>query len=191
MAEICCILDSPLCAGHLHSSICDKVWTGKTSSRCPLHYRTLPESPYTFSHQLSPPPTLLIDNIKISIANLTLWLATAAATKASLLFLYYRLFSPSPRFRFAVHIGAATVFCQWFSITLVGIFQCRPVAAFWNRMIQGAKCIDLPLFTKFSGVLNLLTDVLILCLPVPMVWGLNTTKAQKATLTGIFLLGIL
>lgn len=123
--------------------------------------------------------------------NITLWLATAAATKASLLLLYYRLFSPSKRFRLAVRVGAVVVFCQWLSLTLATIFQCRPVAAFWNRTIYDAKCIDLPGFTIASGVLNLLTDVLILCLPVPMVWGLNTTKAQKITLTGIFLLGIL
>lgn len=50
--------------------------------------------------------------------------------------------------------------------------------------------MDLARVTLASGVLNLLTDVLILCLPIPMVWGLNTTKAQKVTLTGIFLLGV-
>ena len=127
----------------------------------------------------------------MSLANLSLWLATAAATKASLLLLYYRLFSPSKRFRLAVRIGAVVVFCQWFSLTLVGIFQCTPVKAFWDHNVQGAKCINLPRFTIASGVLNLLTDVLILCLPGPMVWGLNTTVAQKITLTGMFLLGIL
>ncbi|CAF9942111.1 hypothetical protein IMSHALPRED_003206 [Imshaugia aleurites] len=127
---------------------------------------------------------------KLSLLNIALWLATAAATKASLLLLYYRLFSPNKRFRLAVRIAAAVVFCQWFSLTAATIFQCVPVAAFWNHYIQGAKCINLPRFTVVSGVLNLLTDVMILCLPIPMVWGLNTTKTQKVTLTGIFLLGI-
>ena len=125
------------------------------------------------------------------MGNITLWLATAAATKASLLLLYYRLFSPSRRFRLAIYNVTAIVFCQWFILTLVTIFQCRPVAAFWDPTIQGAECIDLPHFAVVSCVLNLLTDVLILCLPIPMVWGLNTTKAQKVTLTGIFLLGLL
>ena len=127
----------------------------------------------------------------MSIATLILWLATAAATKASLLLLYYRLFSPSRRFRLAIYTFAAIVFCQWFSLTLVTIFECRPVAAFWDHTIQGAKCIDLARVTIVSGVLNLMTDVLILCLPIPMVWGLNTTNTQKITLTGIFLLGLL
>lgn len=127
----------------------------------------------------------------MSIANICLWLATAAATKASLLLLYYRLFSPSRRFRLAIYIVTAIVFCQWFSVSLGTIFQCRPVAAFWDHTIQGAQCINLLNFTIASGVLNLLTDVLILCLPIPMVWGLNTTNAQKVTLTGIFLLGAL
>ena len=127
----------------------------------------------------------------MAIGNITLWLATAAATKASLLLLYYRLFSPSRRFRLAIYNVTGIVFCQWLSLTLVTIFQCRPVAAFWNHTIQGAQCINLPVFTVVSGVLNLITDVVILCLPIPMVWGLNTTKAQKVTLTGIFFLGLL
>ena len=127
----------------------------------------------------------------MSLANISLWLATAAATKASLLFFYHRLFSPSKPFRLAVRIGAVVVFCQWFSLTLACIFECTPVKAFWDQNVQGAKCINLPRFTIASGVMNLLTDVLILCLPGPMVWGLHKTVAQKITLTGIFLLGIL
>ena len=129
--------------------------------------------------------------VKMAIANISLWLATAAATKASLLLLYYRLFSPSQRFCLAIYIVTAIVFCQWLSLTLASIFQCNPIAAFWDHTIQGAVCINLPRFTVVSGVLNLMTDVLILCLPIPMVWGLNTTNAQKVTLTGIFLLGTL
>ena len=85
----------------------------------------------------------------------------------------------------------AVIFCQWFSLTFAGIFQCRPVAAFWDHSIQGAKCIDLPRFGIISGVLNLMTDVLILCLPIPMVWALQMTNAGKITVTGMFLLGAL
>lgn len=133
-----------------------------------------------------------IDKVKTSIANLALWLTIAAATKTSLLLLYYRLFSPSRRFSLAVYICAAIIICQWLSLTLANIFQCRPVSAFWNRKFPGeAECINLASFGIVTGVLNFSTDVLILCLPVPMVWGLNTTNAQKVSLTGIFLLGVL
>ena len=132
-----------------------------------------------------------INRDKAAIASFTLWLAIAAATKTSLLLLYYRLFSPSRRFSLAVRIVAVIIFCQWLSLTLAVIFQCRPISAFWNRNVQGAECIDLDLFGKVTGVLNLATDVLILCLPVPIVWGLNTTKPQKVILTGMFLLGVL
>ena len=132
-----------------------------------------------------------IDKTKDSIANLVLWLATAAATKASLLLLYYRLFYPSRRFRLAIYIASIAVFSQWFSVTLVTVFQCRPIAAFWNKTIPGAQCVNLSHFTVASGIMNLLTDILILCLPMRMVWGLNTTDTQKVTLTGVFLLGSL
>ena len=179
-------VDLALCTGIHYPSICGKIWAGSTSSSCTFNSYSFSESSYFLQSTNS-----WIDRTKVSIATLTLWLATAASTKVSLLLLYHRLFYPSKRFRLVVRIGAAIVFCQWFSLTIGTIFQCIPVAAFWNRNIEGAKCIDLPRFTITSGVLNLLTDVMILCLPVPMLWGLNTTKAQKVTLTGIFLLGIL
>ena len=137
-------------------------------------------------------PNPHIDKVKTSVANLALWLTIAAATKTSLLLLYYRLFSPSRRFSLAVYICAAIIVCQWLSLTFANIFQCRPVSAFWDRKFQGgAECINLASFGIVTGVLNFSTDVLILCLPVPMVWGLNTTNAQKVSLTGIFLLGVL
>lgn len=133
-----------------------------------------------------------IDKVKTSMANFALWLTIAAATKTSLLLLYYRLFSPSRRFSLAIYTCAAIIICQWLSLTLTTIFQCRPVSAFWNRKLQGgAECINLANFGIVTGVLNFSTDVLILCLPGPMVWGLNTTNTQKVSLTGIFLLGVL
>ena len=133
-----------------------------------------------------------IDTLKVVLVTNTLWLATAAATKASLLLFYYRVFSPSERFRLAVRIGAGIIFAQWLSLTCVTIFECRPIAASWDRtIIKDPRCIDLGTFTIASGIFNFLTDALILCLPIRMVWGLNTTKAQKITLTGVFLLGIM
>ena len=39
------------------------------------------------------------------------------------------------------------------------------------------------------GSLNVITDAVILGLPLPLLWKLNTTKLQKLQLTGIFLTG--
>ena len=126
-----------------------------------------------------------------SLALLTLYFTTSALVKASLLLLYYRCFGVSRPFRTALYISAGVIVCWYLAVLFATIFQCVPVAAFWDRNIKNKTCVNLSLFSTDAGITNLLTDVMILCLPMPMVWTLHTNKTQKVTLTGIFLLGFL
>ena len=134
---------------------------------------------------------MLIHTFKAGLANFVLYFTTSATIKASLLLLYYRYFGVSRKFRFALYVSTGVIICWYLGVVFASIFQCVPVAAFWDRNIKNAKCMDLVRFSTSSGVTNLLTDVMILCLPMPMVWTLHTNKTQKLTLTGIFLLGFL
>ena len=128
---------------------------------------------------------------KAALATFVMYFTTTGTIKASLLLLYYRYFGISRPFRIALNISAGLLVCWYLAVFFVSIFQCVPVAAFWDRNIKTAKCVNLAQFSTSTGVTNLLTDVIILCLPMPMVWTLHTNKTQKMTLTGIFLLGFL
>ncbi|GLI77199.1 hypothetical protein PoHVEF18_005485 [Penicillium ochrochloron] len=66
--------------------------------------------------------------------------------------------------------------------------SCSPISKLWDSSIPG-RCINEIAFFRWNGVGNMLLDVLILCLPYPMAWCLQTTLRQKCILTGIFLLG--
>lgn len=138
---------------------------------------------------LSKSPKLCSTRPKTGQANIILYFTTSAAIKASLLLLYCRYFGISKPFRLALYISAGIVLCWYLSVFFATIFQCIPVAAFWDRTIKNPKCMDLVAFTVGSGVSNLLTDVMILCLPMPMVWFLHTNRTQKFILTGIFCWG--
>jgi hypothetical protein len=63
-----------------------------------------------------------------------------------------------------------------------------PVNKFWDPSVPG-KCIKQVDFFRYNGVANMTLDVLVLCLPYPMTWRLQTTARQKLILTGIVLLG--
>lgn len=68
------------------------------------------------------------------------------------------------------------------------VFQCVPIQAMWDPTISG-KCIDVAAFLTATGALNIVTDAILLALPVPQLWHLNTSITQKAQLIGIFLTG--
>ena len=50
-------------------------------------------------------------------------------------------------------------------------------------------CISTEKFYTANAALNVVSDILILLLPVPIVWGLNTDLRKKVILTGLFSMG--
>ena len=77
----------------------------------------------------------------------------------------------------------------WFSETLSGIFQCTLVAYSWDKSIEGGYCVNQIALYKYWSLPNFITDAIMLGLPLPTVWRLNTPRVQKIGLTVTFLLG--
>lgn len=75
---------------------------------------------------------------------------------------------------------------------LVYLFRCTPPEKVWNDALPG-KCIhdSMMMVDKVIGGFNILTDFLILVLPVPMIWGLSMTKSRKLALSAVFGTGLL
>ncbi|KAF3918307.1 hypothetical protein ABW21_db0205084 [Orbilia brochopaga] len=68
------------------------------------------------------------------------------------------------------------------------IFQCKPIA-YWNDPI-GAKCIDRSASFIAGGILIIITDVIVLLLPVPVIWKLKLPLRSRLGVIGIFSLGL-
>ncbi|RAK71283.1 uncharacterized protein BO72DRAFT_463958 [Aspergillus fijiensis CBS 313.89] len=72
--------------------------------------------------------------------------------------------------------------------------SCRPPSLFWTSPTGDSRCMSLgaqQLFYEVNGVLNIVTDILIYLLPVPMLYGLQVTWRKKGAILAIFGLGIL
>lgn len=90
----------------------------------------------------------------------------------------------------AVYAVGAFVVAWYISIQITAIAQCLPINYYWNRAGEG-HCIENNNFYIALAALNLLTDVVILIIPIPLVWHLNTSRSKKIGLTVVFLLGTL
>ena len=91
------------------------------------------------------------------------------------------------RFKKIFWAVAAFTTCYTIAGTDVVIFQCRPIVDWDPRVERDCVVIDAELIA--IGVINPSTDFLILSLPVPYIWQLYSSRAQKLQLMGIFLLG--
>ncbi|KAI2990716.1 transcriptional regulator family: Fungal Specific TF [Aspergillus niger] len=112
-----------------------------------------------------------------------------AFTKLSILALYKRIFSIRPMILAANAVGA-TVILWCFGVCLIGGVVCIPLEKLWNPTIPGG-CIDLAKFYYGLQIPNIVTDAVILALPLKHVWNLQVPRAEKIMLTGIFCLGAL
>jgi hypothetical protein len=116
------------------------------------------------------------------------YFSTAVLTKTSISLLYNRLFGIYGRFRHAIIVTETLVLCYFVTCVPIALGGCHPISYFWNKDQEG-WCLDEIQFFRWNGVANLLLDVLILTLPMPMVWNLHLRTKQKVALTGIFCLG--
>ena len=111
------------------------------------------------------------------------------AIKISFLLLYRRIFVIQWFMR-ATLVVAALVFAWSMAVTFSVIFECQPVGSYWQPLLQ-QHCIDSQKFYWANGISNLLLDVIILTLPIPVIWRLQMSLRRKISLTVIFALGIL
>jgi hypothetical protein len=80
----------------------------------------------------------------------------------------------------------------WIAVMVTAGVQCRPYQHFWMQYIDPTAkgtCIDLYPFFLGNAAASVVTDFLILLVPIPMVWQLQMPTGQKLAVSSIFLLG--
>ncbi|KAL9003497.1 MAG: hypothetical protein Q9188_003638 [Gyalolechia gomerana] len=74
--------------------------------------------------------------------------------------------------------------------TTLAKYSIQPIHHAWNRPVDGGKghCINDDRFFIGSGSVNVVLNVLVFVLPMPLLWRLRTTTRQQVILTAIFTL---
>ena len=108
--------------------------------------------------------------------------------KFSILYLYYRIFYVSHKFIYCL-IGVA-VFVVGYGIAqgVGAIFQCMPIDANWT-VNKPHYCTNLGLAATIFAICNVLSDFMILILPMPLLFRLQKPMNQKIQIMGMFALG--
>ncbi|PYI04564.1 hypothetical protein BO78DRAFT_471214 [Aspergillus sclerotiicarbonarius CBS 121057] len=109
-----------------------------------------------------------------------------ASVKLSLLFLYRRVFERSKFLRLVYGMmGLIVIF--GIVMTFMAIFNCTPISAFWTKR---GTCFDFALFALGYAVVNIITDLAIWLMPIPIIWKIQMPMHQKIALSLIFALGL-
>jgi hypothetical protein len=110
--------------------------------------------------------------------------------KCSICVLLIRLFFVRP---FRIAAWALMGLCiSWAIMTiLIGFLICRPLAFNWDRTITEGSCGNMSAGYAAVGVIDIVTDILLILLPQRMVWKLQLPRQTKFALGGVFALGLL
>lgn len=112
------------------------------------------------------------------------------AVKTSILVFYLTLTRNQKVFRWANYATLAVVNAAGLALTMVNVFQCRPVsAAFHSTVPPSAKCTDIVTLYLSSSPVNIITDLAILFLPIPILTQMRLPYKQKVILVITFSFG--
>ncbi|KAL7619925.1 hypothetical protein AAE478_010472 [Parahypoxylon ruwenzoriense] len=75
------------------------------------------------------------------------------------------------------------------STSVVAVVQCIPIEFSWDHTIIGGYCVDYRLTVLIAGVLNIVTDFVILAMPIPLIWQLHVSRQKKYLLMFTFAMG--
>jgi hypothetical protein len=131
----------------------------------------------------------IIDDNQVILAAPLLYAIGTAAAKVSLA-LFYRRLNPNKIFQAFVWFTLFVTSGAYISIFFSLLFACKPIAASWNPLLLAtAVCINRGGIYIAQAVIGIVTDVLLLALPIPTVLKLQMPNKQKIGLVGIFGVG--
>ncbi|KAK7449939.1 integral membrane protein [Colletotrichum acutatum] len=133
---------------------------------------------------------------KYNIYMMDVFLAAAIYTlcgsfaKVSLLIFYFRL-SPQRWFKRAVWISLAIIAGYSIGIFFALVFACDPIAMSWDVTVTEGTCINRPSLYIATAAANIISDLILFALPIPIVVKLQIPRRQKVGLFFIFAVGSL
>lgn len=107
--------------------------------------------------------------------------------KFSILALYAKAF-PGQRFRYCLWGFALFVFGWGMSGSVVAIFQCTSIDYVWRPDTRDF-CIDFSLRNLISGIVNVVTDVVIMAMVIPLVWNHEVMDQERRLVLSTFAVG--
>lgn len=108
--------------------------------------------------------------------------------KLSLLLLYRRL-APQKWFHICIYIIMFIVAGYSFAIIFALVFTCNPIEKNWDASILEGSCINRSAIYVMTAVVNIVTDVMIILVPVPIIIKVQMPRIQRFGVMCMFAVG--
>ncbi|RDW74451.1 uncharacterized protein DSM5745_07113 [Aspergillus mulundensis] len=139
--------------------------------------------------ELSNPTVQLLHFAKIYVANSPVWAGAISAVKVSIVLLYISLFGNDPAIRYCCYTLIGVQVLWGIAVILSSLLLCQPLRINWDPTVDG-HCGSTKATYLALHIINLILDVTVGLLPVPVLWKLQMRRRKKIELALMFSLGI-
>ncbi|KAK4118340.1 hypothetical protein N657DRAFT_628583 [Parathielavia appendiculata] len=126
---------------------------------------------------------------KIQVFGWTLYAASLWCIKVCVAVFYSRLTTNLANLKIRVYIAYAFIGITWIVTTALLLFGCRPMSKYWQiNPDPGSVCqpTNSKLYVLSVLIPDVLTDVYLLAIPLPLLWAVNISLKKKLSLTALF-----
>ncbi|PGH33738.1 hypothetical protein GX50_03478 [[Emmonsia] crescens] len=120
-------------------------------------------------------------------ASIPIYNASLFCTKASISLQYHRIF-PGSRIRIICYGALVFITLYGLWVVLASFLTCIPVKKFWDDTAEGS-CMNRDALWLSTAIVHIITDVILLAMPMPILIRLNLPKRQRVALVLVFALG--
>lgn len=135
----------------------------------------------------------IVRAVKSVYAMSILYPLASALPKIFLCLLYIRIFRVHRRLCQVTYGIIAFLVINTIAWLIPAIFVCRPISAYWSPHSKNspAKCINFNYFGTWISLPNIVSDLVILATPIPLLWNLQMSKSKKLGVIFTFAVGAL
>lgn len=109
---------------------------------------------------------------------------TAYLTKVCLLWIMARVFSPFRKAVIFIYVFMGIMLAYYIPAVIVKIRICNPIGRFWNKDTQGT-CLDETSIILADAAVSMVSDLIILLLPLPLTMSLQMPNKKKMRVVGL------
>ncbi|CAK4033715.1 hypothetical protein AC578_739 [Lecanosticta acicola] len=128
---------------------------------------------------------------KLAFINWIWYINLLWSLKGVLMVIYFKLGTGVPRQELIVKLVAGLVVCTWLASLLTHICGCTPVYKGWQiKPYPGDRCTLRQANYIVIGVLNCVSDMAIILVPMPLLFKVKVPPRHKLVLIALFSLGL-
>ena len=131
-----------------------------------------------------------VNYVRLSTVNIIMIAVLPYLIKISIMIMYLRIFGHNRTFRRIAYGSIAFMVAAAIAFFLPMAMQCIPLSSTWDFGPGGRRrCINGPLLGFITVVANAITDLYVMCLPLPMLWRLQMPLQRKIGVIATFASG--